>query len=206
MNKRQWSAVSGLAVGALVVTGLAAPMQAQARPESAPVISSDPAEAHASRPDNLPNPLAETAADQRKDAVDKLIQGKARTKEINGRRVIEVQSRTKGAPPKYVDYPVNREESIFTILSNFSDMKQNQIAEPDRDWDGDSTDDNTTYWTGNFDRTHYLDLMFGEGESFKDFYLKQSNGRFLAKGDVSEWVTVPEQAAYYGDNAREVGG
>ena len=30
--------------------------------------------------------------------------------------------------------------------------------------------------------------MFGEGESFRDFYLKQSNGRFLAKGDVSDWV------------------
>ena len=32
MNKRHWSAVSGLAVGALVVTGLTAPMQAQATP------------------------------------------------------------------------------------------------------------------------------------------------------------------------------
>ena len=30
-----------------------------------------------------------------------------------------------------------------------------------------------------------LDMMFGDGESFKDFYLKQSNGHFLAKGDSS---------------------
>ena len=42
--------------------------------------------------------------------------------------------------------------------------------------------------------------MFGEGESFKDFYLKQSNGRFLAKGDVSDWVTVPYNEARYGHN------
>ncbi len=45
-----------------------------------------------------------------------------------------------------------------------------------------------------------MDLMFGEGESFKDFYLKQSNGRFLAKGDVSDWVKVPYNEARYGAN------
>ena len=38
-------------------------------------------------------------------------------------------------------------------------------------------------------------MMFGEGESFRDFYLKQSNGRFLAKGDVSDWVKVPYNEA-----------
>jgi immune inhibitor A len=43
--------------------------------------------------------------------------------------------------------------------------------------------------------------MFGQGESFRDFYLKQSNGRFLAKGDVSDWVTLPFNEASYGSNA-----
>ncbi|EBM0725685.1 M6 family metalloprotease domain-containing protein, partial [Salmonella enterica subsp. enterica serovar Senftenberg] len=38
------------------------------------------------------------------------------------------------------------------------------------------------------------------GESFKDFYTKQSNGRFLAKGDVSDWVKVPYNEAAYGSN------
>ena len=45
-----------------------------------------------------------------------------------------------------------------------------------------------------------MDMMFGDGESFKDFYLKQSNGRFLAKGDVSDWVKVPYNEARYGSN------
>ena len=67
----------------------------------------------------------------------------------------------------------------------------NQIPAPDRNWDGNATDDNSTYWVDDFNRAHYKDLMFGEGESFRDFYLKQSNGRFLAKGDVSDWVSVP---------------
>ncbi|ADU48544.1 immune inhibitor A domain-containing protein [Intrasporangium calvum] len=209
MNKRQWSAVSGLAVGALVATALAAPGQAQATPQAGSVISSDPAEAQSSRPDNLPNPLGDAAADRRKDAVEKLIKGKASTRTINGRRVIEVKSAN--GQSKYVDYPVNREESVFTILAEFGDQihsatggtagpARNKIPEPDRNWDGSATDDNSTYWIADFDRAHYLDLMFGDGESFKDFYLKQSNGRFLAKGDVSDWVKVPYNEARYGSN------
>jgi immune inhibitor A len=193
-----------LAIGALVATGLTVPMQAQATPAATGVVGSDPADAQSRRSDNLPNPLGDRAAAQRKDAVEKLVTGKATTREINGNRVIEVKS--KNGQTKYVNYPVEREESIFTILSNFSDMKHNEIAEPDRDWDGSKTDDNSTYWTADFSRAHFMDMMFGEGESFKDFYLKQSNGKFLAKGDVSEWVTVNGAAATYGDNANEAVG
>jgi len=113
VNKRQWSAVSGLAVGALVVTGLTAPMQAQATPVAKAPVSGDPAAASASRPDNLPNPLAEAQAAETKDAVAKLLKGEATTKTINGNRVIEVKSKgtyKNGKPKKskYVNYPVNR--------------------------------------------------------------------------------------------------
>ena len=209
MNKRQWSAVSGLAVGALVVSGLTAPMQAQATPSSTGSSGSDPAATQASRPDNLPNPLAEAAAAERQDAVTKLVKGQAATKTINGNRVIEVKGKT--GTSRYIDYPVNREEDIFTILVEFGDQTltatggtagpvRNQIPEPDRTWDGSSTDDNSTYWVKDFNRDHFMDLMFGDGESFKDFYAKQSNGRFLAKGDVSDWVKVPYNEARYGSN------
>ena len=213
MNKRQWSAVSGLAVGALVVTGLTAPTQAQATPVAKAPVSGDPAAAQASQPDNLPNPLAEAKVAERKDAVTKLINGEATTRTIGGNRVIEVKGKGAkagtAATSRYIDYPVNREEDIFTILTDFGTQTKtgfdatpgpvhNQIPAPDRTWDGNSTDDNSTYWTADFDRDHYLDMMFGEGESFKDFYLKQSNGRFLAKGDVSDWVTVPYNEARYG--------
>ena len=209
MNKRQWSAVSGLAVGALVVAGLAAPLQARATTVQAAPASGDPASAQASRPDNLPNPLAEAKELARQDAVKQLVNGTATTKTIGGNRVIAVKG--KNGKTKYIDYPVNREEDIFTILTDFGDKAypdqsttpgpvHNQIPAPDRIWDGSSTDDNTTNWTANFDRAHYVDMMFGSGESFKDFYLKQSNGRFLAKGDVSDWVTVPYNEARYGSN------
>ncbi|WP_374969541.1 immune inhibitor A domain-containing protein [Terrabacter sp. BE26] len=216
MNKRHWSAVSGLAVGALVVTGLTAPMQAQATPIAKAPVSGDPAAAAASRPDNLPNPLADAQTAERKDAVAKLLKGEATTKTINGNRVIEVKDKGKdknGKPKKskYVNYPVNREEDIFTILTDFGDKTMpatggaagpghNTIAQPDRKWDGNATDDNSTYWTKDFNRQHYMDMMFGTGESFRDFYQKLSNGRFLAKGDVSDWVTVPYNESRYGHN------
>ncbi|MEO5609214.1 MAG: immune inhibitor A domain-containing protein [Ornithinibacter sp.] len=217
MKKRHWSAVSGLAVGALVVTGLSVPMQAQATPGSGAPASSDPAAAN--RSDNLPNPLAEAAAEARADAVKQLVNGTASTKVINGNRVIEVKSKGKDAngkpkKSKFVNYPVNREEDIFTVLTDFGTRTKtatggeagpvhNQIAEPDRTWDGSATDDNSTYWLADFNRQHYVDMMFGPGESFRDFYAKQSNGRFLAKGDVSDWVTVPFNEARYGHNPVE---
>ncbi|RKT77743.1 immune inhibitor A [Terracoccus luteus] len=218
MNKRSWSAVSGLAVGALVVTGLTAPGQAQATPTTKAPVSSDPAEAQASRHDNLPNPLADKANAERKDAVSKLIKGEATTKTINGNRVIEVKSATKNTAgraatqSRFINYPVDREEDIFTILTDFGTQTMsgqsqapgpvhNQIPQPDRVWDKSATDDNSTYWIPDFSRQHFMDLMFGEGDSFKDFYLKQSNGRFVAKGDVSDWVTVPYNEARYGSNS-----
>ena len=217
MNKRQWSAVSGLAVGALVATGLAAPVSAQAAPTKRAAVAADPAASQASRPDNLPNPLAEAQAKDRQEAIAQLVKGEAKVKTVGGNRVIELKAKAKGKKGKYVNYPVNREEDIFTILTDFGakiDPKtggtagpvHNQIPAPDRKWDGNSTDDNSTYWTANFDRQHYVDMMFGPGESFRDFYLKQSNGRFLAKGDVSEWVTVPYNEARYGSNIDETDG
>ncbi len=222
MNRRHWSAVSGLAAGALVVAGLSAPVHAGAATQPGPVASVDPAANQASRPDNLPNPLAEAQAKLRQEAVTQLVKGEASTRVINGNRVIEVKAKGKdksGKPKKskFVNYPVNREEDIFTILTDFGTKvhpvtggeagpAHNQIAAPDRTWDGNATDDNSTYWLKDFNRQHYVDMMFGEGESFKDFYAKQSNGRFLAKGDVSDWVTVPYNEARYGNNKYEQDG
>ncbi len=208
MKRRQVSAVSGMAVAALALT--LAPAAATAVP-----VAPDTPEKGTAKQDNLPNPLAEAQAELRQDAIQQLINGEATTRTINGNRVIEVAGKGKDAKgkkqKKYVNYPVNREADILTILVEFGDQvnpgtggdpgpQHNQIAEPDRTWDGSSTDDNSTNWSPDFDRAHYQDMMFGEGESFKDFYLEQSNGRFLTKGDVSDWVKVPYNEARYGSN------
>jgi immune inhibitor A len=169
------------------------------------------------RAHDLPNPLGDAQRQLRKEAVEKLVKGEATTETRGGQRVIklagnkEAAKGSKAAKDRYVSYPVEREEDIFTILTDFGTQTDprtggeagpvhNNIPEPDRNWDGNSTDDNSTYWTKNFDAAHYEDMMFGDGESFKDFYLKQSNGRFLAKGDVSDWVQVPFNESRYGHN------
>ena len=206
MKNWSWRVASGVAVSALAFGALQAP--AQAAPPA-----NDPDAAATSQPDNLPNPFAEQAAAQRADAVDKLLKGQATLEMRGGKRVIKVAANPNDpkSKDKFVLYDVNREEDIFTILTDFGTQTKagqstaagpvhNQIPAPDRNWDGNATDDNSTNWVPDFNQAHYQDLMFGSGESFKDFYLKQSGGRFLAKGDVSNWVTVPFNEARYGSN------
>jgi M6 family metalloprotease-like protein len=155
--------------------------------------------------DSLPHPQADQQSALRKEAISQVLAGTAKIVQKAGSSVIEVR------PGQYVEWQKQREESIFTMLVEFGKKTDdraggdpgpmhNTIAKPDRKWDGSKTDDNSTYWTKNFDVQHYKNLMFGEGESFRDFYLHQSNGKFLAKGGVSDWVTVPYNEARYGSN------
>jgi immune inhibitor A len=229
VKRRHTYVVSGLAASALVLT--LAPLSANAGTTA--VATDDPA-ASTARHDDLPNPLGDAQRELRKDAVDQLMRGEAKLVTKNGTQVIEIKSEdaperhakgkghedhtTKGThkgkdkkPPrsKYVQYDVDREASVFTILTDFGDQTlpatggeagpaHNEIPEPDR------TQNNSTIWDEDFSQEHYEELMFADGqESFKDFYLKQSNGRFLTKGDVSDWVTVPFNESRYGHNPVE---
>jgi immune inhibitor A len=204
------SVLGGVAVAAVAMSMASAP--AQATP-----VAGDKEPKAANRVHDLPNPLGDAQRALRKEAVEKLVKGEATTEMRGGERVIKIAGNAKApkgsraAKDKYVSYPVEREEDIFTILTDFGDgidprtggeagPVHNEIPEPDRNWDGSATDDNSTYWTEDFNAAHYKDMMFGDGESFKDFYLKQSNGRFLAKGDVSDWVQVPMNESRYGSN------
>ncbi len=196
MKRRTLRVLTGVAVTALAVSTLQIPAQAANAPTDR-----DPAAAQAKKSDDLKSQLSEKQRALRETAVQQVIKGTAKIETKGGQKVINVG---KG---QYVQYAVNREESVFTILSDFGTTVKaattggtpgptnNQIAAPDRSLD------NSTNWSPNFSRGHYQDLMFGPGESFRDFYLKQSNGRFLAKGDVSDWVKVPYNEASYGSNA-----
>jgi M6 family metalloprotease-like protein len=192
-------AATGLAIGTTSIPAGASPSldQSVAEPGLAP-------SAHGS--DSLPHPQAEQQAALRKIAMHQVLDGTAKVVQKNGSSVIEVK------PGQYVEWRPEREESIFTMLVEFGNKTDdrtggtpgplnNEIQKPDRKWDGSSTDDNSTYWIPNFDVKHYRDLMFGDGESFKDFYLEQSRGRFLATGGVSNWVKVPYNEARYGSNS-----
>jgi len=204
VKRRNLRVLTGVAVTALAISTLQIPAQAANAP-----VDRDPAAAQAKKQDDLRSPLGEKQRALREKATQQLIKGTAKIETKAGQRVINVG---KAGKPKYVQYAVERTESVFTILAGFGpDVKSpdtggaagpvnGQIAAPDRLWDGNATDDNSTFWDPGFDRTHYMDMMFGTGESFRDFYLKQSNGKFMTTGDVSEWVTVPNNAASYGSN------
>ncbi|KNX39353.1 protease [Luteipulveratus halotolerans] len=182
------------------------------------------------RSDNKPDPLAEKAAATRQQAVEKLLKGEAKTKVINGTRVIELDNgqptagqktamgknaKAKAAKGKgkYVQYDAEQTSNIFTVLAEFGTQTKpetagtagplhNELPEPDRTYDGTATDNNSTYWTADFNRDHYQKMMFGtEGESFHNFYLAQSLGRHKTQGDVSDWVKLPYNEARYGSNA-----
>ncbi|MCG7322738.1 immune inhibitor A domain-containing protein [Arsenicicoccus bolidensis] len=183
------------ATGAMLIALSLAPTTAHAAPTQG-----DPQLGTSKKNDDRSHPLGDKQRALREKGVEKVVKGTAKV-ETNkkGKKVIKV------AKGQYVNYDVNREEDIFTILAEFGTQTypttgggagplHNQIPQPDR------SQDNSTIWRANFDRAHYQNLMFGDGESFKDFYLKQSNGRFLAKGDVSDWVKVPYNEARYGSN------
>ncbi|GMA21412.1 immune inhibitor A [Arsenicicoccus piscis] len=198
--------IVGLASGAAIVASLTAipvSLSASAAPS---VDTPDPAVQQSAKVDDKSHPLGDKQRALRQRAVDQLVAGTADvTSTAGGGKTVRVG---KG---QYVQLGVNREESIFTILAEFGTQTKpaqggtpgplhNQIPEPVRSPITSPDYDNSTIWQADYNRAHYTDLMFGATNSFKDFYLKQSNGRFLAKGDVSDWVKLPYNEARYGHN------
>ncbi len=210
-KNRAFTAVAGVAVATLAVTMASGTAQARPVPPAGEPTG-------VTRADNLPNPLAEAQSALQQEAVTKLVKGQASTEVRGGERVIKLSGNTakdakgtKAAKDRYVRYPIERKESVLTILTDFGTQTMpttggtpgpahNQIPEPDRVWDGNATDDNSTNWMADFTTAHYQELLFNGPNSFKTYYQKLSNGRFQASGDVSDWVSVPYNEARYGSN------
>ncbi|HZD16615.1 MAG TPA: immune inhibitor A domain-containing protein [Actinomycetota bacterium] len=101
---------------------------------------------------------------------------------------------------QFVDYALEGEDHIVTLLVEFTDPEHNQIAEPDR------TTDNSTYWVSDFDTAHYEDMMFSDGggtygfPSMRDYYQQVSSGRYAVTGQVSNWLQIPQPESAFGAN------
>lgn len=141
----------GLAASALVLALM--PLSASAG-TTAGVAPEDGA-ASSARHDDLPHPLGDAQRKLREEAVDQLLKGETDVVTKHGSNVIEVKSddalsaKGKGKGKrrsKYVQYDVDREASVFTILTDVGEQTKpaqggpagpshNEIAEPDRDWD-----------------------------------------------------------------------
>ena len=132
---------------------------------------------------------------------------------VNGEAIPVTKGKGKSvevSPGQWAQYGLQSTDSILTFLLEFGDEVDprfptesagpvhNQIPKPDR------SKDNTTYWVDNFDRAHYQDMFFGDGESMSGVYREMSSGRYTVKGDTSDWVTVPYNSASYGQTESQV--
>jgi immune inhibitor A len=190
--------VAGTAAAAMVAVSYQA---ATAAPTSHDATASATAAQH--RPDNRPGPLTKDENALRRAAVERIAQGTAApAPQANGGATVEVSDN------RFVEFPAERSDRIFTVLAEFGDQSvarfgttpgplHNQIPEPDR------SVDNSTAWAADFSPDHYRALFNGDGESMRTYYEDLSSGRYTVTNDVTEWVTVPYNASYYGDNARE---
>ena len=200
MRKRTISAVAGVAGLALAI---AAVLQwpAEATPVEKDGATQTAGEAAAHRPDNRPGPLTKQWIEKRKAALAKVARGQAR---IDADGTVTVDADTNNV----VEVAFEKTDKIFTVLAEFGTQsvgrygtvpgpQHNQIAQPDR------STDNSTVWTADFSRAHYENLFDGPGESMKSFYEQLSSGKYSVSNVVSDWVQVPYNESYYGDNAIE---
>jgi immune inhibitor A len=88
----------------------------------------DPAAAQARKQDDLRSPLGEKQRDLREKATQQLIKGTAKIETRGGQRVINVGKDGRSGKVKYVQYAVEREESILTILSDFGNVAKSDSA------------------------------------------------------------------------------
>jgi immune inhibitor A len=198
--RRKSNAVAGgVALAALLATMVSAPAVAAPAPSGA---SGAPGAdtPSASRVDDRPDAAEAERRGLGQKATELVVQGKAAVQKRGGSQSVRV------APGQWAQYGVQSSDDILSFLIDFGDEVDarypsapagpvhNRIPAPDR------TTDNSTYWTGDFDRQHYLDMFFGEqGESFRGVYEEMSSGRYTVGGDVSDWVTVPYASASYGE-------
>ena len=127
---------------------------------------------------------------------------------VNGKTDGPVAEVAKG---QFVELEREGEDSIWTVIGEFGVQDspfgilrsgvpgpvRNQIPEPDR------AVDNTTIWAPDFTEEYYEDLLFSEAPgdvSMRNFYIEQSSNRYTVNGDVTDWVSVPYNAAHYGRN------
>jgi immune inhibitor A len=214
-----------LAVSA--ATGLGISLGGWALAGNAPVKAAAPA-ASAAEPapvDDLPNPHEAKRRELREQGLAAVLTGE-RTAERRGASTVVKVGETpvagRGAThhrgkkkAQYVELGRQTTDRIFVILAEFGNTRHpsypdqdthaatpgptrfdgplhNEIDEPNR------AVDNSTVWQADYNRQHYQDLYFGGGESLKNYYEKQSSGRYSVDGTVTDWVKVQFNEARYG--------
>ena len=183
---------SRILVGAAVAaaSALVPAMAANAVPDAEDTV--------AQRVDDRPDDQSDARRALIEEAVAKVINGEATPVTKGAGKAVQV------SPGQWAQYGLQSTDNILTFLIEFGDQidtrfptapagpVHNAIPEPDR-----SVDD-TTYWVEDFNRDHFQDIFYGDGESMTSLYREMSSGRYTVHGDTSDWVTVPYNEASYG--------
>ena len=149
--------------------------------------------------DDLTHPLNERLRSARAEVLEMQVQG-----------IISADARSANTRDSvYVQLDREDEDLIFTILGEFSDTdgpieilqgglpgpQHNEIPQPNR------RVDNSTIWEPDFNQAYYEELLFSGdpgANSMRNYYIEQSSGRYAVDGEVTDWVGVPYNTAYYG--------
>jgi len=93
-----------------------------------------------------------------------------------------------------------REDKVLVLLVEYADLKHNNVEQ-----------EPGYMYTDDFNKEHYEKMLFGDedftlfnGEkikTFKQYYEEQSGGSYTVDGTVSDWLTVPGNAAEYGGDS-----
>ncbi|WP_432878022.1 immune inhibitor A domain-containing protein [Kribbella sp. CA-245084] len=209
------AATTGLGMAAASATNAATPPKQGSAP-----IASEAAPA----PDELSSPQEDKRRELRQEALTQVINGQATPEQRNGSTVVKVGTKANGAKgtknakgkvDQYVELSREKTDRIFVVLAEFGNERDprypdqdtapavpgparfdgplhNQIPEPDR------SVDNSTVWQADYTQQHFQDLYFGNGNSVKKYYEKQSSGRYSVSGEVTDWVKVKYNEARYG--------
>ena len=158
--------------------------------------------------------------------------GASKVMKVGTTRTAAARNGSKSKPAtsedQYVELGREKTDKIFVILADFGNERATDVnpAYKDQDTDPatpgpttfegplnnkipapDRSRDNSTVWQANYDRAHFQDLYFGQGdaagsggkvESVKQYFERQSSGRYSVDGYVSDWVKVKYNEARYG--------
>jgi len=163
----------------------------------------DPVTAAPTGGDELPAAITDREREARSEAVQAVLQGKAKATRRGSSKVTKVPG------GQYVELGRETTDNVFVVLTEFGDdidpryggtpgPLHNQIARPDR------SSDNATIWQESYETDHYQDLYFGDGRDTLATYLEtQSSNRYSIKGTVADWVELPYNEARYGSNRNQ---
>jgi M6 family metalloprotease-like protein len=196
MRHIRYRVLVGAAVAA--ATALTPALTANATTTANATANADPNDTVAQRVDDRPDDQSDARRALIEEAVAKVITGEATPVTKGKGKAVQV------SPGQWAQYGLQSTDNILTFLIEFGDQidprfpsapagpVHNAIPKPDRGAD------NTTYWVDDFNRDHYQDIFFGDGESMTSLYSEMSSGRYTVHGDTSDWVKVPYNEASYG--------